>query len=285
MIDSAPSIAPMLQGFSIEVNASDAKVVDAATARLEGGTQVFLTWIPGANPMKMIGSSAKLRRAGLLPVPHIGARHLESAVQLRELAERLAKEAGVDRVLIVGGDRTKPAGPYDSALAVMRTEVFQRAGIHSVGIAGFPEGNPNIPDKILDEALAAKVNFARDNGVDVFIVTQFCFTPEPIVAWLRSIRGKGIDVPVRIGLAGPAGIITLTRYAIRCGIGNSLHVLTEHPSFAKLLTEKGPEPIIRGIAALEGHRCALPFGVAGLHFFVFGGFSKTVEWIKAHRRC
>ncbi len=281
---AAPSIAEMLQGFSIEVNAGDAKVVEAAIARLAAGTQIFLTWIPGANPMNMVGPSAKLRRAGLFPVPHIGARHLESAAQLRQLADRLVNEAGVDRVLIIGGDRAKPAGPYDSSLAVMQTDIFQKAGIRRVGIGGFPEGNPNIPDNILDEALRAKLKFSSSNGLEPFIVSQFCFKPEPIVEWLKRIRARGFDVPVRVGLAGPAGLITLTRYAIRCGIGNSLHALTEHPAFAKLLTEKGPEPIIRGIAAsAEPSNHALPLGIAGLHFFVFGGFNKTVDWIKAQR--
>ncbi len=98
--------------------------------------------------------------------------------------------------------------------------------------------------------------FARSAGLELSIVTQFCFEAEPIVEWLRRIRARGIDVPIRVGLAGPAGLITLARYAVRCGIGNSLRVLTENPSFAKLLVEKGPEPIIRGVAsAAEAGEC------------------------------
>jgi methylenetetrahydrofolate reductase (NADPH) len=279
---AAHGLAGMLQGFSLEVNAGDAKVVDAAIARLDAGAQVFLTWVPGANPVHMIGPAAKLRHAGLLPVPHIAARHIESPAQLRQLADRLVNEAGVDRILIVGGDCAKPAGPYDSSLAVLQAEAFQRAGIRRVGFGGFPEGNPNIPGDVLDEALDAKLRFGRCQGLDLFIVTQFCFKAEPIVEWLKHIRIRGIDVPVRVGLAGPAGLMTLTRYAIRCGIGNSVHVLTEHPSFAKLLTEKGPEPIIRGIAAASSDG-AIPLGIAGLHFFVFGGFNKTLDWISARR--
>lgn len=279
---AAPGLAAMFRGFSIEVNPGDAKAVDAAIARLDAGTQVFLTWIPGANPTNTVGPAAKLRHAGLFPVPHIAARQIESFAQLRQLADRLANEAGIDRILIVGGDCAKPVGPYDSSLAVLQTEAFRRAGIRRVGFGGFPEGNPNIPDDVLDEALDAKLRFGRGNGLDLFIVTQFCFKAEPIVEWLKRIRGRGIDVPVRVGLAGPAGLMTLTRYAIRCGIGNSVRVLTEHPSFAKLLTEKGPEPIIRGIAAASSDGAA-SLGIAGLHFFVFGGFSKTVDWIDRQR--
>jgi methylenetetrahydrofolate reductase (NADH) len=281
-VSAPPSIADMLCGYSIEVNPSDSRVVDAAVERLDPNTEVFLTWIPGTNPMDMVGPAAKLRRAGLFPVPHVGARHLESAAQLQQFASRLANEAEVDRVLIIGGDRARPAGPYDSTLGVMQTEVFQKAGILRMAVAGFPEGNPNISEIVLDEALEAKANFSSAAGLQLSIVTQFCFKAEPIVEWLQRIRARGIDTPVRVGLAGPAGLITLARYAVRCGVGNSLHVLTEHPSFARLLIEKGPEPIIRGIATAASceSTTSLPLGIAGLHFFVFGGFHETVDWIK-----
>lgn len=281
---AAPSIVEMLRGYSIEVNPGDSKIVDAAPERLDPGTEVFLTWIPGTNPMDTIAAAAKLRRAGLFPTPHIGARHVESAAQLERFAA-LAAEAGIDRVLIIAGDRDKPAGPYDSSLAVMQSGILQKAGIVRTAIGGFPEGNPNISDPVLAEALTAKVNFARSAGLQLNIVTQFCFDAAPIVAWLREVRSQGIDVPIRVGLAGPAGLIALTRYAIRCGVGNSMKVLTEKPSFAKLLVDKGPEPIIRDVAAGlgPGNGSALPLGVAGLHFFVFGGFNKTVDWINAQR--
>lgn len=279
-----PSILEMLRGYSIEVNPGQSKVLDGAVERLDRGTEVFLTWIPGANPMDAVAPAAKLRRAGLIPVPHVGARHLESARQLEDFAGRLAGEAGVDRVLIVGGDRAKPAGPYDSSLAVMRTGIFQKAAIRRMAVAGFPEGNPNISETVLDEALTAKLKFAHNGGLQLSLVTQFCFKAEPIVEWVRHIRNRGVDIPVRVGLAGPAGLITLARYAVRCGIGNSMHVLTEHPSFAKLLIEKGPEPIIRELAtSLHSEDGAKTLGIAGLHFYVFGGFNKTLDWINAER--
>jgi methylenetetrahydrofolate reductase (NADPH) len=282
---NSTAIAWTLRGYSIEVNPNDPKVVDAALARLDPGTEVFLTWIPGAHPMDLIGPAARLRHAGLIPVPHVAARHIQSAAQLEHLAARFAGDAGVDRVLVIGGDRAAPAGPYDSSLAVMQTEIFQKSGIVRMAVAGFPEGNPNISEIALNEALDSKVMFARSAGLELSIVTQFCFEAEPIVEWLRRIRARGIDLPIRVGLAGPAGLITLARYAMRCGIGNSLRVLTEKPSFAKLLVEKGPEPIIRGVASSAelGNATSLPFDIAGLHFFVFGGFNKTVEWINAAR--
>lgn len=288
--NSGRSVAELLRDYSVEVNPSQSKVVDAAADRLEPSTEVFLPWIPGADPFDTVPAAAKLRRGGLKPVPHVCARHIESSAQLEQYAGRLLGEAGVDRVLMIGGDRAKPAGPYHSSLQVMQAEAFQKLGIVRIAIAGFPEGNPSIPDAALDEALVEKTDFARRAGLHLSVVTQFCFEAEPIVAWLRHIRARGIDVPVRVGLAGPAGLMTLARYAVRCGIGNSLHVLTQNPAFARLLVEKGPEPIIRGIATSDGFRSekpgdhpSRPLGIAGLHFYVFGGFDKTMDWINSRR--
>ena len=282
---ASDNIRRMLNRYSIELHPGDSKAQEIARGRLRPSTEVFLPWIPGADPTDLVKAAAQLRRAGMFPVPHIAARHLESSAQLEQLAARLAGDAGVDRILLIGGDRANPAGPYDSSLAVMQTEVFQKMGITRMAIAGFPEGNPNIADSALEEALRAKVSFAHHTGLELSMVTQFCFTAEPIVSWLQRLRAQGIENPVRVGLAGPASVATLLRYAVRCGIGNSLHVLTEHSGFAKLLTEKGPEPIIRDLVAEAGagKNGSLPLGIAGLHFFVFGGFRKTVDWINAQR--
>jgi methylenetetrahydrofolate reductase (NADPH) len=279
---ASPGIIALLRGYSIELNPSDAKSLRAATDRLDPGTEVSLAWIPRTNPMDMIAPAASLKRAGHIPVPHVGARHLESAAQLQRLAGRF-KDAGVDRILIIGGDRAQPAGPFDSSLAVMQTGVFQRIGITRMAVGGFPEGNPHIPQKILDEALEQKVSLARNEGLRLSIVTQFCFKAEPVIAWVRGVRARGIDVPIRVGLAGPAGLLTLMRYAVRCGIGESLHVLKENPAFAKILVERGPESIIRGLAASIGEGDSRQLGIAGLHFYIFGGFRKTMDWIDAER--
>jgi methylenetetrahydrofolate reductase (NADPH) len=279
--NASPGNVDLLRCYSIELNPGDAKTLQAAAERLDPGTEVSLAWIPGSNPMDMIAPATSLKRAGHIPMPHVGARHLESAAQLQRLAEQLG-DAGVDRILIIAGDRTAPAGPYDSSLAVMQTGVFQRVGITRMAVGGFPEGNPYVPEKILNEALQAKVSFARKEGLQLSIITQFCFKAEPVIAWVRAVRVRGIDVPIRVGLAGPASLLTLTRYAIRCGVGNSLHVLKENLSFARILSERGPEPIIRELAAsIDGN--GRPLGIAGLHFYVFGGFKKTIDWIAAER--
>ena len=273
------SIGEMLRDYSVELVPTAPRLIDSAIERLQPRTLVSVTWIPGSNPMDMVAPAAKLRRAGLFVMPHVGARHLQSRKQLEDLAACLVGEAGIDRVLVVGGDRHKPAGPFDSSLAVMQSGVFQRVGVVNMAVAGFPEGNPQIPSQILAAALVTKVAFARQEGIRLSLMTQFCFSAAPILSWLQRLREGGIDVPVRVGLAGPAGVMTLLRYAVRCGVGNSVHVLTQNPAFARALTDSGPEPIMREMASALSREEWNRLGISGFHLYLFGGLNRTLEWI------
>lgn len=278
--NKSQSIAPMLRGYSVEISPTNEKVVASALERLEPGTEVYLTWIPGEDVFRAIEPAGALRKKGLFPVPHIGARHLESVAQFDDLLGRFAA-AGVDRVLLIGGERDKPLGPFDATIQVMQTGLLQKHNIMRAGISGFPEGHPKLSEQMLGESTVAKMKYAKQIGLEVWIVTQFAFEGGPIADWLTRLRGLGVDIPVRIGLAGPAGIATLTRYAIACGVGNSIRALTKSVSFGRLLTERDPEPVIRELmaAAPNGDPSAPPLGVSALHFYTFGGIKKTVEWI------
>jgi methylenetetrahydrofolate reductase (NADPH) len=275
----------MLRGYSVEISPTNEKVVASAVERLEPGTEVYFTWIPGEDVFRAVVPAGALRKKGLFPVPHIGARHLETVKQLDDLLAQFASE-GVDRVLLIGGERDVPLGPFDATLQVMQTGLLQKHNILRLGISGFPEGHPKLSEQVLGESTVAKMKYAREIGLEVSIVTQFAFEGEPIAEWLKRLRALGVDLPVRIGLAGPAGIATLTRYAIHCGVGNSIRALTKGASFGRLLSERDPEAVIRDLiaAAPNGDPTAPPMGIAALHFYTFGGLKKTVEWINAERQ-
>jgi methylenetetrahydrofolate reductase (NADPH) len=114
-------------------------------------------------------------------------------------------------------------------------------------------------------------------------VTQFCFDAAAIVSWLAALRRDGIASPVRIGLAGPANVATLVRFAIRCGVTNSVRALTSRPDrFMRLVADSAPDGLVRGIGAGAGPE--LLAGVSGLHFFPFGGVAKSARWANAVRR-
>jgi len=274
------ALAGLLRGASLEMSARDRAGEEALRAMLPPGTVVHINHAPGDTHHGIIAAAARLRRAGLIPVPHVAARYLASYTQLNDCLARAAGEAAVDQAFLVAGDVDRPVGPFDSGLAMLATGLFQRHGIRRVGLPGYPEGHPKLGQAVLDDALRAKLAFARANGLETFIVTQFSFEPAPILDWLDRVRRMGVAAPVRVGLAGPASISTLARFAVRCGVGNSLKALLGgHASIARLLVEAGPEPVIRALAEAPARA-----EIAGLHFFTFGGFRRTAAWLGGFRR-
>jgi methylenetetrahydrofolate reductase (NADPH) len=206
-----------------------------------------------------------------------------TAAQLDYLLARLAGEAGADRALLIAGDAAAPAGPFESSFAVLASGLLVKHGFRAAGFAGYPEGHPHIAAPALARALAAKLALAAEQGIEPWIVTQFCFEPAAVAAWLGALRRDGIAAPVRIGLAGPANIATLVRFAIRCGVTNSIRALSARADrFLRLVADSAPDALIRGIA--ERLDPALLPGIAGLHFFPFGGVAKSARWANAVKR-
>lgn len=272
----------LLRRCSLEASSGDA-AIDAAASHLAPGTDVYVNWLPTDNHHRSVAAAVKLRRAGLNPVPHIAARYLASLTQLQDFLARLAGEADVRQVLAIGGDRDRPVGPFESSLQILETGLLQKYRIARVGIAGYPEGNPRISTQALASALAAKLDAAARAGLEPYVVTQFCFEAAPIAAFARQLRDNGAASPIHVGLAGPAGLATLMKFALRCGVGNSIRALSlRGPAIARLLTEAGPERVIDDLARATVAGPGL--GIAGLHFFSFGGFARTAEWLRAAQR-
>jgi methylenetetrahydrofolate reductase (NADPH) len=267
----------LLRNASIEIAAGRPHALQALRAGYPAGSEVFVNFLPGGDFPPLIATAVELRRAGFEPVPHVAARNIPSRVALEDFVKRAAGEAGVTRMLLIAGDRPAPKGKFASSADVLATGVFAANGIRAIGVAGHPEGHPSVPAPELAAALAQKQSLAHAAGLDMFIVTQFAFAAEPILSWLADTRRDGVTAPVRIGLAGPAHLATLVRFALTCGIGNSLRVLRDRPgTIGRLLTDVGPDELVREIAAGLS-RIAMP-GVAGFHFFPFGGVDKAAAW-------
>jgi methylenetetrahydrofolate reductase (NADPH) len=223
-----------------------------------------------------VALATRIARAGFRPVPHVAARRIASREALDDFLARVAGEAGADGALVIGGDSDRTGGAFDSSLDLLETDLFQRHGIVRIGIAGYPEGHPRIAPAALEAALAAKIAVARRAGLELSVVTQFCFDAEPILSWATKVGTHGL--PVRVGLAGPASLPKLLRFAAMCGVGNSLRALQAHPgAITRLMVEAGPEEAVRGLA----RRAAPP--IAGAHFFCFGGLVRTARWLRAVR--
>lgn len=269
------AIARLARDASIETSTRNVADVGGYAPLLAPGTDVHVTFLPGTPYHHILSVATRLRQVGLNPVPHLAARRFASAAAVADFAARLRDEAGVTRVLLIAGDSASTAGPFSSSLEVLETGVFESCGIRSIGIAGYPEGHPRISPQALDDALERKIRYAAEHGIEPFVVTQFCFDARAVLDWVRRQRDRGVTLPVRVGVAGPATMRTLLFYAVRCGIGASMKALGSMPvSLTGLLARQGPERLVRGIAP---HAAGL--GITGLHLFPFGGFADSARWI------
>jgi len=270
-------IVALARACSMEITTRDPSEIDASTDCIEPGADIYVSMPPGQTYHAMVAVAARIRRAGFNPVPHVTARTLAGLAMLDDYLGRATAEAGVTQVLAIGGDRDRPAGPFDSSFKLLETGLFQKHGIRRIGIAGYPEGHPRIAEAALDQALVAKRELARATELELHIVTQFCFDAEPVRDWLGRIRLRGIDLPVRVGLAGPASITTLLRFAMRCGVGNSVRALKARgESIVKLVNDAGPDRVLRELAPF-----ARDMAPVGIHLFSFGGLARTARWIRS----
>ncbi|MDC1115648.1 metFprotein, partial [Alphaproteobacteria bacterium] len=183
MTATIDAIAKAGSNWSIEVTPPGAAKIDDFSAILAEGTTVNVTFLPGTDPVDTIDVAKRLRDAGLVPVPHIAARSLTSKEQLADLVADMTSRANVDEVLVIGGGVTNPVGEFASTMEVLETGILQKAGIRKIGVSGHPEGSPDINDNQLAEALAWKNDYAKKEGLELYIETQFCFDADAVVAW------------------------------------------------------------------------------------------------------
>jgi methylenetetrahydrofolate reductase (NADH) len=270
-------LSGLLASASVEVSSSGNQLKELAD-QFAAGTNVSITFLPGDNYRHNVETAAALRRAGFNPVPHIAAREMPSREALNDFLVRARREADVRRIVLIAGDVAAAKGPFKSSRDVAASGLIEAHGITSVSVAGYPEGHPYLEGAHPFEALAAWRDWGGRSGVRVDIVTQFCFEAAPILNWIGELQTRGIDLPVTIGLAGPATLATLTKFGLRCGIGNSMRALRgQIGRFGRLLTDNGPDDVVRGLLA------ALPAAtapIAGFHLFPFGGLRKAAQWLR-----
>lgn len=274
--ETVAAIAAFMRGGSLEATRPNADDIAAMQAAAAPGTQVYLSAVLSRPQEDVVEQAARVRAAGLEPVPHLAVRNFASAEALGRFLDRLAGEAGVRRLLVIAGDRAEPAGPFHGALEAIDSGLISRRGIEAIGISGYPDGHPRIADHELDRLLASKLQAAEATGLKVEIVTQFCLDAGPILAWVRRLRDHGVDHPVRIGLAGPTSLTTLMRYARRCGVRASTQGLARNAGLMKrLLGAAAPDGIVR--ALVDANRDG-ELGDIAPHLFSFGGIGATARW-------
>ncbi|MCR8723462.1 methylenetetrahydrofolate reductase [Frigidibacter sp. ROC022] len=279
------AVEAFLQGWSIEVMPRTAAKIDSFAAILPPGTRVYIAHIDGTPIEEMVATARRIAGEGFAVMPHFPARIIPDAATLADWIARYQGEAGVTEGLILAGNPAQQAGDFHSSMQLLETGAFDRAGFTRLHVAGHPEGNRDIDpsggDANVMAALKWKQDFANRSDAKMALTTQFCFEAAPVIAWVEAIKAAGIDLPVHIGIAGPARLQTLIKFAIACGVGPSLKVLQKRAmDVTKLVLPYTPETVVAELAA---HMAANPgFGIEQVHFFPLGGIGQTATWTAEH---
>lgn len=270
-------IVDFVRDYSIETVSVSSAEIAALGAYLRPGAQVYVVSPPGRPLDDVADAAAHISGLGFRPVPHIAARSIASRDRLAKFLQRVTSEAGIDQVLVIGGSRGKAVGAFHCTLQILETGLLEEFGIARIGIAGHPEGHPEIAQDDLVKALRQKVAHGRKAGADMYIVSQFCFDPNAVVRWESEVRGAVGDIPIHVGIPGPASLTGLVKYARMCDVGESVRFLTRGASTALKLATWTPDKFL---TALAHYKDANPgSNIAKAHFYCFGGAARTARWL------
>ncbi|MAC82320.1 MAG: 5,10-methylenetetrahydrofolate reductase [Rhodobacteraceae bacterium] len=280
-----PQVEAFVQDYSIEVMPRTVAKVDDVRALLPERTRVYIAHIDGTPIDEMVATARRLAGDGFQVMPHFPARIIRDKAMLADWIARYQGEAGVSQALLLAGGVAVPRGDFDSSMQLMETGLFDKAGFTRLHVAGHPEGNRDIDPRggmaNVAAALRWKQGFSERTDAGMAIVTQFAFDAGPIIDWANDVKAAGVDLPIHIGIAGPAKLQTLIRFAIACGVGPSLKVLQKRAmDVTKLLLPYEPTDVITALAA---HRAQTPdFNITQVHFFPLGGIRTNAEWAMAN---
>ena len=275
--DVRREVRQFMAGFTLETTPGSAAKIADFREHVRPETPIYITFLPGSQFDDTVAVAKRLRREGFEPVPHIAARSVPDRAFLQNALARLTGEANVSGVLLIAGAVPQPLGDFSDSMQLLETGLFERHGIRSIGLAGHPEGSPDISDEGIRQALRWKNEFAKRTSAKLHLVTQFCFEAAPIIRWDQRLQAEGNRLPIVIGVPGLATIKTLMAHSKACGIGASMSFLTRQAlNVAKLLTVSAPDRLVTELAAYKTRdpRC----GITGVHMYPLGGLKKTADW-------
>ncbi|MFI1968548.1 5,10-methylenetetrahydrofolate reductase [Streptomyces cinnamoneus] len=271
----------LLEDFSLEMTGKDGPALEEAGHLLPAGTRVNVTFLGNEEMSTRLTAARAVKALGFEPVPHLSARRMPSRAAFEEFLCRLRADGTSGQVFAVGGDPAVPEGPYEDSLALIRSGLLERYGVQQVGLCGYPEGHPAITGPRLWSALEQKAAALSERGMSGHVVTQFGFDPDPVLRWIEEARDRGVHLPVRVGVPGPAGVRRLLGYAARFGVGTSAGIARKYGlSLTHLMGTAGPDRFLRALS--EGYD-PQRHGTVKLHFYTFGGLRATAEWAAGFR--
>lgn len=275
-------IEAFFSNFTLETTPGAAKKISRYNDHIRAGTRIYITFLPGSDFNDTIDLAIRLRKEGFEPIPHLAARSIPDKAFLENAIKRCVEEAGTERFLVIGGGVDEPIGEYRCSAQILESGLLDKYHVKSVGLAGHPEGNPDISDENIEKALTFKNAFAERTDINCYLVTQFCFEAEPIIAWDKALRAAGNQLPIHIGIPGLASLKSLIAHSKACGVGASMRFLTKQAkSLSKLLMVNTPDKLC---VDLVNYQATDPdCGIKGMHLYPLGGLKKTTRWAYAVR--
>jgi methylenetetrahydrofolate reductase (NADPH) len=283
------ALVDLISKTSLEVTPGGAAKVSDFSQILRAGCTVYVTFLPGSDFSDTMVTVRRLKSEGYNPVPHFAARSIPSAQMLEESLVALQSE-GITEGLLIGGGVDKSVGEFNASIDVLRTGLFEKYGFTKLGLAGHPEGSPDISDVDCALAIQQKNDYAKESTMGLYLATQFVFEAAPVLAWEKKIREQGNMLPVYVGIPGIATIKTLMRHAQHCGVGPSMRFLTRNPLdmiklglkdsvLGKLVNAPSSEPseLLRDL--IEGINADPDCLIQQCHLYPLGGLKKSAEWM------
>lgn len=266
---SAATMVRLLEHIRYEVLPT-ASIEDTVLEHVPVGGTLTVTASPGKGLEATLDLTERLTKHGYTAVPHLAARMVRDRVELEEISARLTSQ-GVDRVFVPGGD-ADPPGAYPDALSLLEELKAIGAPFTHVGITGYPESHPTISDDLTIQSMWDKRKYATH------VVSNLTFDPELLTTWVTRMRGRGITLPLLLGIPGPVDRTKLLSMATKIGVGESTRFLMKNKgTFARLAAPGGytGERFLEQVSAALSDPAML---VEGLHVFTFNQVAATVQW-------
>ena len=275
--DTLNIVKKFLNSYTIETTPNVYEKYGNFSEFLDKKHSIYITFLPDEKSENVVKTAKKLKLEGYEVIPHLPARTVKNNKILEKYIGELADEAGCSKILIIGGGGNQ-AGEISSTMDVLKTDLLSKFNFKSVGVAGHPEGSPDISENALDLAIIEKNKFSLNVDFKMYLATQFFFEAKSLIEWEKHLNTINNKLDIHAGIPGPASIKTLINYARSCGIGNSLRFLTKQAfNLTKLATLNTPDKLIYDLANyVETNKST---NLKNIHFYAFGGMKKTSEWL------
>ena len=273
------TLIKLFDDYTVETTPKAAEKVPHFGERVMPGARIFVTFLPGSDFDDTLQVTKRIVDEGFIPIPHLAARSMPSKDFFETKVKALA-DLGVEHVLCIAGGVKQPLGPFADTMQLLDTGILDAAKMKTIGVAGHPEGSPDMSDEAIWEAVKWKNAFNQRTDAALYQVTQFAFEAAPIVRWDQALRDAGSTMPVYVGLPGLATVKTLLRFGLEAGVGPSIAFIRKQAmNVMRLMNVSTPSKQLIGIAE---HVAKNPESlIKGVHLYPLGGLKKTALWARA----